>query len=131
MFRKLEPRTSMNLYPRYTFGSLNPKHSEDLSYTHPGKHDPPTQLDGISKSISAKNPYIRKGNFLGILVFNPLPPSDSDWHTSQSTSSGLRRLNRGSCHTPKFAHIFKKEKKSKLFSKLDFYKILDSFTLTS
>src|SRR3954464_4510956 len=60
-------------------------------------------LDGIFKPISAKSPCISKGKFLGILVFNPLLPSDHDWQTCQSTSSGLRRLNRGSCHTPKFA----------------------------
>src|SRR4051812_39545698 len=61
--------------------------------------------DGIFKPISRKGLYISKGKFLGILVFNPLPPSDSNRHTGQSTSSGLRRLNRGSCHTPKFAHL--------------------------
>ena len=41
--------------------------------------------------------------FMGTLVFNHLPPSDHEKHTNQSTSSGLRRLNRGSCCTPKFA----------------------------
>ena len=41
--------------------------------------------------------------FLGTLVFNHLPPSDYERRTSQSKSSGLRRLNRGSCCTPKFA----------------------------
>ena len=36
-------------------------------------------------------------------MFNHLPPSDYERHVSQSTSSGLRRLNRGNCCTPKFA----------------------------
>ena len=40
---------------------------------------------------------------MGTLVFNHLPPSDHERHTSQSTSSGLRRLNRGNCCTPKFS----------------------------
>ena len=41
--------------------------------------------------------------FLDTLVFNHLPPSDHKMQTIQSTSSGLRRLNRGSCCTPKFS----------------------------
>ena len=36
-------------------------------------------------------------------MFNHLPPSDYERHASQSTSSGLRRLNKGNCCTPKFA----------------------------
>ena len=40
--------------------------------------------------------------FIGTLVFNHLPPSNYERQTSQSTSAGLRRLNRGSCCTPKF-----------------------------
>ena len=36
-------------------------------------------------------------------MFNHLPPSDHERHASQSTSSGLRRLNRGNCCTPKFS----------------------------
>ena len=44
--------------------------------------------------------------FLGTLVFNHLPPLDHERQTSQSTSSGLRRLNRGSCCTPKFSLSF-------------------------
>src|SRR4051812_36943736 len=61
-------------------------------------------LDGIFKPISNKNPHVSEGKFLGILVFNHLPPSDTDWRTNHSTSSSVRKLNRGSCHTPKFAH---------------------------
>ena len=41
--------------------------------------------------------------FWGTLVFNHLRPSDHKRPTSQSTSSSLRRLNRGSCCTPKFS----------------------------
>src|SRR3954468_3805357 len=41
-------------------------------------------LDGIFKPISDKGPYFSKGKFLGILVFNHLPPSDTDWHTNHS-----------------------------------------------
>src|SRR3954470_5329262 len=44
-----------------------------------------------------------KGKFQGISVFNHLLPLDYDGQTCLSDSSGLRRLNRGSCHTPKFA----------------------------
>ena len=44
--------------------------------------------------------------FLGTLVFNHLPPSDYERQASLSISSGLRRLNRGSCCTPKFALPF-------------------------
>ena len=44
--------------------------------------------------------------FLGTLVFNHLPPSDHERHASQSTSSGLRRLNRGNCCTPKCSLSF-------------------------
>ena len=36
-------------------------------------------------------------------MFNHLLPSDYERHVSQSASSGLRRLNRGNCYTPKFA----------------------------
>ena len=36
-------------------------------------------------------------------MFNHLPPSDYERHVSQSASSGVRRLNRGNCCTPKFA----------------------------
>ena len=36
-------------------------------------------------------------------MFNHLPPSDHERHASQSTSSGLRRLNRGNFCTPKFS----------------------------
>ena len=44
-----------------------------------------------------------KCKFLGTLVFNHLPPSDHERLASQPTSSGLRRLNRGNCCTPKFS----------------------------
>ena len=44
--------------------------------------------------------------FWGTLVFNHLPPSDHERHISQSTSSGLRRLNRGSYCTLKFSLPF-------------------------
>ena len=46
--------------------------------------------------------------FLGTLVFNHLPPSDHKRQTSQSTSSDLRRLNRGNCCTLKFSLSFLK-----------------------
>ena len=36
-------------------------------------------------------------------MFNHLPASDYERHGGQSASSGLRRLNRGNCCTPKFA----------------------------
>ena len=39
---------------------------------------------------------------------NHLPPSSHEWQICQSNSSGLRRLNRGSCCTPKFALSFLK-----------------------
>src|SRR3954471_10612119 len=44
--------------------------------------------------------------FQGISVFNHLLPLDHDRQTCLSDSSGLKRLNRGSCHTPKFAPLF-------------------------
>ena len=39
-------------------------------------------------------------------MFNHLPPLSHEWQTRQSTSSGLRRLNRGNCCTKKFALSF-------------------------
>src|SRR3954470_10381860 len=39
-------------------------------------------------------------------MFNHLLPLDHDRQTCLSDSSGLRRLNRGSCHTQKFALLY-------------------------
>ena len=44
--------------------------------------------------------------FTGTLVSNPLLPLSHERQTRQSNSSGSRRLNRGSCCTPKFALSF-------------------------
>ena len=41
-------------------------------------------------------------------MFNHLPPSSHEWQNYQSNSSGVRRLNRGSCCTPKFSLSFYK-----------------------
>ena len=58
--------------------------------------------------------------FLGTLVFNHLSPSYHERPTSQYKSSGLRRLNRGSCCTLKFSLSY--------FSKiLLFHRLLQTF----
>ena len=44
--------------------------------------------------------------FLGTLVSNHLLPSSREQQNCQSNSSGSRRLNRGSCCTPKFSLSF-------------------------
>ena len=54
------------------------------------------------------NQYIIGCKFLGTLVFNHLSPSSHERRIRQSHSSGSRRLNRGSCCTPKFALSFLK-----------------------
>src|ERR1044072_9950894 len=41
-------------------------------------------------------------------VFNHLLPPDHERQTCQSSPSSTRRLNRGSCHTPKFALLLLK-----------------------
>ena len=53
--------------------------------------------------------YFDKCKFTGTLVSNPLLPSSHERQTRQSNSSGSRRLNRGSCCTPKFALPFSQE----------------------
>src|SRR4051812_35065257 len=60
-------------------------------------------LGGIFKPISRRTFLPNKWKFQGISVFNRLLPLDHDRQTCLSDSSGFRRLNRGSCHTPKFA----------------------------
>src|SRR3954464_14240806 len=51
----------------------------------------------------------------------------------QTISSGLRRLNRGNCYTPKFSRIFfqkKKEEGNRLLSKnWEFHIILDFYSI--
>ena len=100
---------------RFKYGYQSGDHSPDFQQTI---------LDGIFKPISSKilpspngifkpipyiiNHYITKCKFLGTLVFNHLPPSSHEWRTHQSNSSGLRRLNRGSCCTPKTFPLFLK-----------------------
>ena len=46
---------------------------------------------------------------MGTLVSNHLLPSSRKRKNCQSNSSGSRRLNRGSCCTPKFALLFSQE----------------------
>ena len=64
-----------------------------------------TSQHGIYKPIPTIT-LLCERKFLGTLVFNHLPPSDYERHIGQSTSSGLRRLNMGSCCTPKFSLPF-------------------------
>ena len=75
-----------------------------------------TFLDGIFKPISDTllshlqmayfipfpQLHFDKCKFTGTLVSNHLLPSSRERQTRQSNSSGSRRLNRGSCCTPKF-----------------------------
>ena len=50
--------------------------------------------------------YFDECKFTGTLVSNPLLPSSHERQTRQSNSLGSRRLNRGSCCTPKFSLPF-------------------------
>ena len=54
-------------------------------------------------------------------MFNHLPPSSHECRIRQSNSSGLRRLNRGSCCTPKFALSFLKAFLTKDSQKIQAY----------
>src|SRR3954463_9067033 len=63
-------------------------------------------LGGIVKPISRITSSQTNANFGAFSVSNHLPPLDHDRQTCLSDSSGLRRLNRGSCHTPKFALLY-------------------------
>ena len=86
-------------------------------------------LDGIYKPISnnclsllqmaSLSPFPQlhfvECKFLGTLVFNHLPPSSHEWRARQSNSSGLRKLIRGNCCTPKFALSFLKNFFHKIF----------------
>ena len=79
-----------------------------------------TFLDCIFKTISSKvlshlqmaylspfpQPHFDECKFTGTLVSNHLLPSSHERQTRQSNSLGSRRLNRGSCFTPKFSLSF-------------------------
>ena len=79
-----------------------------------------TSLDGIFKPVSNKvlsnlqmeslSPFPQlhfdECKFTGTLVSNLLLPSSHERKTRQSNFSGSRRLNRGSCCTPKFSLSF-------------------------
>ena len=58
------------------------------------------QMESVSpfSTLSTINVMSCECKFLGTLMFNHLPPSDHERQTSQSTSSSVRRFNRGNYH---------------------------------
>ena len=102
-----------------------------LRHIHHGNLSPsPKILCQLPNGICKPIPDITKSSitsykckFLGTLVFNHLAPSDHERQTSQSTSSSLRRLNKGSCCTPKFSLSFLKTFSHKDFQKFKFTQV--------
>src|ERR1044072_5131939 len=68
----------------------------------------PTSPNGIYKPIPAPSIKRRVQIFRSTRVFNHLLPPGHERQAYQSNPSSTRRLNMGSCHTPKFALLFLK-----------------------
>ena len=61
--------------------------------------------DKVQTCLLTSFPLLWSANFWVLLVFNPLPPWTFVSHCFFNLS-GARRLNRGSCCTPKFTLLF-------------------------